>query len=244
MKRPLISVCMILFIILLPITGFTAQNVRVEMIVLRHDKITALSGEIFPDRLFHPTFNHAHEVIQNKNIGSQSQKATDRLKQNGIQKDHTIGLYQTLGYNHWSKPFKRLDKLLEDNDQYHTLMHVSWRQPIDNSPRTAHIQGGAGYNANGRSMAQSDESPLNDNLYHSVDGAITVEKKHGVNVLLDMVVTQPVADLARPIQTHLKGRNKMVSFELHQKRKIHYNELNYFDHPVYGVLVRVTPETN
>jgi hypothetical protein len=233
---------MVLLIVVLPSTGFSAQNVRVEMMVFRHDQIEALSGEIFPNRVYQPTFAHAHEVTDEDGLDAQRYQQQHRQRQHRRQGEHTTGWYHALGDNHWSKSFKRINKLLKNNEQYYPLMRLSWRQPINSTGQTAHIQSGVVYNSNGQSMAQPYESALNDNLYHSVDGAMTIKKRHVIDVELAMVVTQPVANLAKPLQSHLKGHNQMVSLPLHQKRQMHYNELNYFDHPVYGVLIKVIPE--
>lgn len=93
--------------------------------------------------------------------------------------------------------------------------------------------------------AVPDEAPLTEvgqspPLYQ-VDGAVTVSVERYLHAKLDLLYHRslPAQDPASPAEA-----TELNTFRLQTSRRMRSQELHYFDHPLFGVLVMVTPFLN
>lgn len=103
---------------------------------------------------------------------------------------------------------------LSQSGGFRTLVHMGWRQPGLDRAQALPVSLGAGA---GRSLANG-----------SVRGTVRLFISRFLHLDAQLLYTSPDALGGAP-------------FELVESRRIRSGELHYFDHPVFGMLARVTP---
>jgi hypothetical protein len=106
---------------------------------------------------------------------------------------------------------------------YEPLVHVGWVQP---------------------GLAEADAVPIDLGTLGVLNprGTVRVHLSRFLHITLDL--TYQSAGLAAPSSTAADGLDEIVlapHYRLRTTRSARSNELHYFDHPAFGVLVRVTP---
>jgi len=114
---------------------------------------------------------------------------------------------------------KEVKKLMRSG-QYKVLLHIAWRQMINGprSSRAVHIQG------------------------PQLNGTIKVSRLNFIDLTANLWLTLPVSNLSNiRIVDNGNGESfpSLISLHLKQTRRMRSNELNYLDHPVFGMLVKV-----
>ncbi|MCC6303288.1 MAG: peptidoglycan binding protein CsiV [Gammaproteobacteria bacterium] len=112
---------------------------------------------------------------------------------------------------------------LSASRDYRPLLHLAWRQPVTaqaDAP-AVHVYGG-GNGAEGGEAG--DATPARE-----IDGAVRVSRNRFLHVDVDLLLRENGPTDA--------GR----TFRLRQSRRVSSGELHYFDHPAFGVLVKLTP---
>jgi hypothetical protein len=106
---------------------------------------------------------------------------------------------------------------LTSSRDYAPLLHLAWRQPVTAQTDTpaVHVS----------SEATAGVAP-------ALDGAIRVSRSRFLHIDVDLLYREPGAAGA--------GTTAEL-FRLQQTRRINSGEVHYFDHPVFGVLVKLTP---
>jgi len=105
---------------------------------------------------------------------------------------------------------------------YHVLFHHAWRQLAYD--RT--------------NAADYPVHSLADNSHDSVTGTITLIRERYLHLDVDLLLTS--AGSSAPV-LYSAGPGNAPAWRLSEKRRIRSGELHYFDHPRFGVIVRVTP---
>lgn len=144
---------------------------------------------------------------------------------------------------------KRLQK------RYHLILHQGWRQTITNKNKAPkiHIVGGKMYDLD------------NEGPSYEVDGIITLSSGSSLQANADLLFKKPMKvafDQARTSEglsaqipttalfSEIADRNhwqqeentRIQSFRLKESTRLRSNEIHYIDHPMYGVIIMVTPE--
>ena len=130
-----------------------------------------------------------------------------------------------------------LEETLSHSDHYRILLHLGWHQPIESirHPRPVHFTGG-------------EALPTNDpdEIKPQVDGLISLKKAAGyISVNLNLVLNNPLDEL------QLNGADNASSLTIHgirslqllQQQHLRPHDLAYFDHPGFGILLKVLPAT-
>ncbi|OYV76941.1 MAG: hypothetical protein B7Z66_06825 [Chromatiales bacterium 21-64-14] len=122
--------------------------------------------------------------------------------------------YQTLAHQQFR--LNRVDQILSASPRYRVLLHVAWQQPGvgPTAARPVHIQ-------------------LPDG---TLNGTVQLSRTRYLHVAVDL--------LYRPDGTATAGTPTSISlpvYRMHQQRRIDPGVLNYFDHPVFGVLLQARP---
>ncbi|EKD77977.1 MAG: hypothetical protein ACD_42C00096G0005 [uncultured bacterium] len=122
-------------------------------------------------------------------------------------------------------------RALQRNPGYRVLLDRSWQRSWsgDSSTITLPISGG-------------------DNLggHAQLTGSISINLAHYFNVQTTLLLTTPIA-LLQKMDTRgyfAKVNQPYFSFQLIQSRRMRSNELNYFGHPLMGVLIKIIPIKN
>jgi hypothetical protein len=120
---------------------------------------------------------------------------------------------------------------LEVLSAYEPLLHAGWVQP---------------------GLPEADAQPFDLATLGSVNprGTVRVHLSRFLHITLDLTLERPVAALdaaaaapaaEAPLGDGLSEVTLAPRYRLHATRSARSGELHYFDHPAFGVLVRVTP---
>lgn len=112
---------------------------------------------------------------------------------------------------------------LRHKANYRVLSHIAWEQPLPapNNARAVLVSAGSnnGWNLN---------------------GIITLSRVGLINVASNLILNIPVNELSAPAQNTTSASQGVASFQLRQHQRMRVNEIHYFDHPLFGMLVEVT----
>jgi len=129
---------------------------------------------------------------------------------------------------------KEADKL-KQQENYKIILHTSWQQNITSlrQAKWIHIYGGQPYDAQGQ-VIQPDDNRLP--TYWKLNGKIKISKSNFFDIYTNLYLTIPTA-----------SRDNIISlrtFILQQHRRTKLNQLNYLDHPLFGVLIKISKNTS
>lgn len=105
---------------------------------------------------------------------------------------------------------------IANNNKYTVLLHLAWKQKLTATDKLIHIHGGKTYDLQGREI-------------NEVDGTVSVSKNKFVKISTNLFLTEP--------------GNGLASFPMRSTRNTKENELNYFDNPAFGMLIKVKSPT-
>ncbi len=138
---------------------------------------------------------------------------------------------------------KRLDK----SGTFKTLLHIAWRQPAYSAEdaRPIHIYGGGLYDDQGHLMDFSAHENIvyNPDQRWQINGTLMLSVNHYFNINYNLLFTQPTLGFSKKLslETFKNINGNFAYFQLQQSRRTRSKELNYFDHPLYGILLKITP---
>lgn len=145
---------------------------------------------------------------------------------------------------------------LNRNPLYQTITHFAWIQtvPPPNQTEIIHINAGALFDEQGNPIQPIDTNPESDSLTgeqqeplptntHQVTGTLAINLDRYFNLSVDLVFSEPSIDLAPLVPPGYFGPNPgpLLHFRLLQSRRMKSGELDYIDHPLYGILVEIFP---
>ncbi|OGT33229.1 MAG: hypothetical protein A2W28_00320 [Gammaproteobacteria bacterium RBG_16_51_14] len=136
-------------------------------------------------------------------------------------------------------------RVMKSSKEYRPLVHVSWQQPGGSGERAVHIEKHDG------TLPESGISDDNEPDFlipprFIVDGTIRIRSSHFLHVDVDLVYfidtlsntgSAPSRDSS---DSAMSVRKKAEYVRMNETRKIKLNELHYFDHPMFGVILQVT----
>lgn len=106
------------------------------------------------------------------------------------------------------------------NNKYTILLYRAWKQKLITADKPVHIQAGNQYEFRG-------------NNFHELDGTISVSKNKFIKINTNLFLTEPTYGITRMM-------NGLASFPMQNSRNTKEKELNYFDNPAFGVLIKVS----
>lgn len=115
--------------------------------------------------------------------------------------------------------------------EYRPLLHVAWQQPGEGS-----VAGRQVHLTRLREPAPAADAGLPVPVDAIIDGIVQLRVGRFLHVALDLAyfprpVAIPGAVPVAPAPEHMR---------MQERRKVLLNDLNYFDHPLFGVLVQVS----
>ena len=155
---------------------------------------------------------------------------------------------------------------LEKRDKYKVMLHVAWRQPLEENAESpaVHIHNGLKDHFLADSEQTADTSnedtaalPVLNSLPDAlpeelpehnlvgpvenfVDGSITMTLTRYLHIKTHMVYFNPEVDLGRQIAEQENDTPVVERFLLKESRRVRRKEIHYLDHPYFGIIARVT----
>ena len=154
-------------------------------------------------------------------------------------------------------------KTLSRSRNYRPLLHTAWRQPIGTGKNNFKVRlvGGkdyaSRYGVQGKLLSSGDE-PAAEGLWE-IDGYVRLSASRFLHAETEMLFRRPtVTPLAATTTAPTTGTSEsnltwqtgdsMASdedwlqfFQFSQSRRLKSNELHYFDHPMFGLLIVLRP---
>ncbi|MFN4290486.1 MAG: CsiV family protein [Permianibacter sp.] len=150
-------------------------------------------------------------------------------------------------------------KTLSRARQYRPLLHTAWRQPIGTGKNQFKVRLAGGkdyasrYGLHGKLLSTGDE-PSEHGLWE-VDGYVQLTATRFLHAETELIFRRPTITAASTATTAGAGSNLswqtgdaalvdedwLQFFKLQQGRRVKANELHYFDHPMFGMLIVLRP---
>lgn len=157
-------------------------------------------------------------------------------------------------------PFMILDKnrkrmngvyrVLRLSSEYRPLIHLSWQQPATERrhSRYVHIQklDGEEVIPDAETTEPSDEPEFLEELImpeRIIDGSIRIRSGFYLHADIDLSYSKalpPENKIIRTSEESFQNSFDKSVIKLKETRKIKLNEIHYFDHPMYGVILQVS----
>ncbi|MCP4042695.1 MAG: hypothetical protein GY731_12200 [Gammaproteobacteria bacterium] len=230
----------------------------VEMIVLQHLDPEALDKEQWSDDPGFPNLENAVE------LGIPSPLLDEEMAGEPLAiaaKPHAFMLLDREQHE-----LGEVRKLLKRSRPYRPLLHLAWRQPgfSRKESRAVHIRSKI-YHRGGRGNAvankptsapyaplgnmdvnASGDTPLNPiPITLPLDGTVRLYRSRYLHVLADLRFYRPAQRRTLRSETGLEAESmeevQPTVFRLQESRRMRSKELHYLDHPILGLLIKVTP---
>ena len=137
-----------------------------------------------------------------------------------------------------------LEKRIRINTKYKVIEHVAWLQSISRYKDLAapvSITPTDWYDLSGKQL-DSDKIPNTQNKVPEVTGSTTIGLNRYFNVRLNFMLNVPknlIKSIAKDNATS-KLPGNFYQFHIDEVRRIRSGELNYFDHPLFGVIFEIS----
>lgn len=219
MKKSLFALLIIVSVGASPSVWAKSRWYQVEVIVFRQTDADAVGGEQWPDLESLPDFRNSIELLVDLPDFSDEPPSDGS---NGVSIPGPIA-FQSLRSSELllSGVFRRLKNLSD----YDPVLHVGWRQPGFRGKRARSVyisdKPAASLDTAVDATAVMLESP---SRARRVEGTIRIRTGRLLYVDTDFVSY---------------GADSPV--RITEQRKVKLKELHYFDHPLFGIIVRVTP---
>ena len=154
-------------------------------------------------------------------------------------------------------------KTLSRARNYRPLLHTAWRQPIGTGKNQFKVRLAGGkdyasrYGLHGKLLSSGDE-PSEAGLWE-IDGYVQLTATRFLHAETELIFRRPTittsalpatTDTAADTDSNLSwqtGESPLIDedwlqfFKLNQGRRVKANELHYFDHPMFGLLIVLRP---
>jgi len=219
-----------LFLILCTTSVFASNNNQqysIDLIIFTHINNQSLYSEHWTNELIQPIIKNAVELL------APDSPLLQKQTNNGtpISQNYILRPSQLFGLK------KEALKLSKDSN-YKIVLRLSWLQDRKSleAGRWIHLIGGQPYDGNGQLIDAnlSDQKPT----YWEINGKLKIRLNHYFNINTQLYLTLPqsvtngdtTAYKPIPLQT----------FKMIESRRTRSNELNYFDHPLFGMLLKIS----
>lgn len=129
---------------------------------------------------------------------------------------------------------------------YKIVLHMAWRESFVklNQLTKIHLYGGQLYDNNGRVIQTVvDESlPYSPTQNWQLNGKVALRLDRYFNMNFNLLFALPNGQVAALKSDNLSiNPNQFTYIHLTENRRLRSQELNYIDHPLYGVLFKIVP---
>ena len=193
--------------------------VQVELIVFQNTSPDSLHEEQWPSHPALPVLDNAIELQQYYPSYSNFSSPESELQ-----------AFQLLPASEF-KLTKEETKLNAQKD-FNVLLHLSWKQPVETSKSALPV-----HITNIDDVSYDDESG-NTQI---IDGTVLISKKNYLNFHANLSLKLPLSEIKTDVPAQFIDKKDSAVFHLLQTRKMRPNEKHYLDHPLFGVIVLMTP---
>lgn len=135
---------------------------------------------------------------------------------------------------------------ISNKQQYTVLMHKGWVIPRAtlNNGILLHLFGGKRYDNSVDTQSSIDGSAsYSTTALSELDGTVRIKLNRYFNLSFNLMLNEPNSLIKSLSDNDYFASNTApyISFKLMQTRRMRSNELNYIDHPLLGVLVKILP---
>jgi hypothetical protein len=209
---------------------------KVNVIIFTHINKKSLSSESWPKQLLMPASRGALSLAPYLTLNND---ATDEASTATPSKPKT---YQLL--NPKSIGLKKMVKKLQGAGNT-VLLDIAWVQPAIQTNSWIHIFGGQAYDAQGQTIANqtidyNNMTPLTQAAYWQLNGLIRISYNVMFNVGTKLYLTVP-QDLGSGLDAQALKLAPLQTYTLFANHRTHKNQFVYFDHPLMGAIVYITP---
>jgi len=164
--------------------------------------------------------------------------------------DNTDGLIPYMILDKGRNRLNGVQRIFKLSSQYRPLIHVSWQQPATQrrQSRYVHLQRLDG----NQSVPVIESSNLDDEpefideliqLNRILDGSIRIRSGFYLHADIDLSYFKDLPaenKILRTSEESFVGTSDKTIIKLKETRKIKLNEIHYFDHPMFGVILQVS----
>lgn len=122
---------------------------------------------------------------------------------------------------------------LNSSPAYRVLLHTAWKQVVSEpaSAQAVHL-------VNGRTLGSANSG-------YELDGIAKLSAGRFLHLDVEFIFSKLLQDQAADVlQAGEQTENTFLRrFQLKESRRIKSKELNYFDHPLFGIIAVITPVT-
>ncbi len=237
LRHTLITICLAI-----PTITMADQAYQVELIIFSHPLSKGVSQEQWPqDAITLPNLDDT-TTLNETNTNNELNSEINNSQQANTNKPELLPTTQ------WKLTSE--EQHLRRHPDYHILLHEAWLQTIPSNakkPTRIHLFGGKGYQHNGKVIAIDDTeiAPHYDQASTwQVNGVMSLYLNRYINTQFNLAFAMPTSQfeaLNHNPQSAKPSHQAFTYLMLNQKRRTKSNELNYIDHPVYGILMKVIP---
>ena len=229
MKKYNLYIIVLFFIIACNSSLAKAENFQINLIVFSHITQEGLNAENWPNELFVPDFKDTVELQPFSESKSGNMPYVQPYQK--LEPDK-IGL-------------KKEIHQLEQHADYKIVQHLSWIQafgPLTQS-NWVHIAGGQPYDADGKPITTEnlgEEIPT----FWEINGKIKITKPRYFDITAKLYLTLPKSMCTKNKNDAFYEKSDLISlrsFKLDQHHRVTLNNLIYLDHPLFGMLIKITP---
>lgn len=212
------SLLITIFVLLVPAMSWADNNpsepLDVKVIIFTHVSHQALNSQTWPNILKKPQqLGHPLNFLS-------SSKAN----------------YQILSTN--TSVFNNLKRRIKENG-YRVIMMQHWQQPNHKRGQWIHLFGGHPYDNQGQIQYQlNSDSDYQQAPYWQIDGYLRINHYRFYQTNAHFYMTTHDNHLG--INANSAGITPLKSYELNQKHATHLGKWLYFDHPLFGILVKIS----
>ncbi|GMQ97372.1 MAG: CsiV family protein [Gammaproteobacteria bacterium] len=183
----------------------------VEVVIFANKAMTGANDEEWPDEPGYPDTTNAVQLVM---VTDESLPGMPPIE------------FQMLPQELWQ--LSGIEDSLKQSSQYRVITHLAWRQlglPPDSAPPVLINEGQDSPSLVFNSFDNQPDKEL--------QGLIKISRKRYLHIDADLVYrAQVTAD---------DGSARMASFRLTEHRRMRSKELHYLDHPLFGMIIAITP---
>lgn len=207
------------------------NKLDVKVIVFTHVSQKALNSEHYQNLLTKPSIDQA--------VSLQKQP---QQSDNSLHNWHPDTTNKHPGYKPLStdtKVFNNLQRRIKENG-YRVVIKQHWQQPWAKQGQWVHLFGGITFDRQGqvKNYNNTSDTAYNDAAFWQMDGRIRINHYRFYQAQARFYLTRRDHNLG--IKPGITPVVPLQSYALEQKHATHLGKWLYLDHPLFGILVKVS----